>query len=222
MPGPRLVMVNATAVRLRGMSREELIGLNALDLSPRPGVGETSLLEDQRVLRGEEIVKEEQSVLPVTGEECFRVVFKRRCFDVDGQPWNVSNYGGSGYGIVDLQKATTESMNTAYAQLELDVGAQRSVDVAHALGIRSDLEPNASIVLGAEQGYRLLWVLLLATVALTIFHSLGSRLGIATGQGLVGLVREVHGVRVGSAVLVALVVANVGTTCADDPTAAGC
>ncbi|MDR7333481.1 sensor domain-containing diguanylate cyclase [Roseateles asaccharophilus] len=86
----RLVMVNATAVRLRGMSREELIGLNAMDLAPRAGVGETSLLEDQQVLRGEEIVKEEQSVLPVTGEECFRVVFKRRCFDVDGQPVVVS------------------------------------------------------------------------------------------------------------------------------------
>ncbi len=86
----RLVMVNATAVRLRGMSREALIGLNAMDLAPRPGVGETSLAEDQLVLQGQEVVKEEQSVLPVTGEECFRVVVKRRCFDVDGQPVVVS------------------------------------------------------------------------------------------------------------------------------------
>ncbi|MFG6414611.1 diguanylate cyclase domain-containing protein [Roseateles sp. DC23W] len=86
----RLVMVNATAVRLRGMSREALIGLNAMDLAPRPGVGETSLAEDQLVLQGQEIVKEEQSVLPLTGEECFRVVVKRRCFDVDGQPVVVS------------------------------------------------------------------------------------------------------------------------------------
>lgn len=86
----RLVMVNATAVRLRGMSREALIGLDARDLAPRPEVGETSLLEDQRVLQGEEIIKEEQGVLPVTGEECFRVVFKRRCINVDGQPVVVS------------------------------------------------------------------------------------------------------------------------------------
>ena len=45
-------------------------------------------------------------------------------------------------------------------------------------------------ILGAEYGYRLLWVLLLSTVALVVFHGLGARMGVATGQGLIGLVRE--------------------------------
>jgi len=70
-------------------------------------------------------------------------------------------------------------------------------------------------VLGAEYGYQLLWVLLLSTVALVIFHGLAARMGVVTGQGLIGLVRQRYGVRVGGAVLAALVVANIGTTCAE-------
>lgn len=70
-------------------------------------------------------------------------------------------------------------------------------------------------VLGADHGYQLLWVLLLSTVALVVFHGLAARTGVVTGQGLAGLVRQRYGVRVGAAVLTALVVANLGTTCAE-------
>ncbi|MGY4708283.1 NRAMP family divalent metal transporter [Mycolicibacterium sp. CBM1] len=70
-------------------------------------------------------------------------------------------------------------------------------------------------VLGADHGYQLLWVLLLSTVALIVFHSLAARMGVVTGQGLIGLVRQRYGVGVGGAVLAALVVANIGTTCAE-------
>ena len=70
-------------------------------------------------------------------------------------------------------------------------------------------------VLGADHGYQLLWVLLLSTVALVIFHGLAARMGVVTGQGLIGLVRQRYGVKVGGAVLAALVVANIGTTCAE-------
>jgi Mn2+/Fe2+ NRAMP family transporter len=70
-------------------------------------------------------------------------------------------------------------------------------------------------MLGADYGYQLLWVLLLSTVALVIFHGLAARMGVVTGQGLIGLVRQRYGVRVGGAVLAALVVANIGTTCAE-------
>jgi Mn2+/Fe2+ NRAMP family transporter len=70
-------------------------------------------------------------------------------------------------------------------------------------------------VLGADHGYQLLWVLLLSTIALVIFHGLAARMGVVTGQGLIGLVRQRYGVRTGGAVLSALVIANVGTTCAE-------
>ncbi len=70
-------------------------------------------------------------------------------------------------------------------------------------------------VLGADHGYQLLWVLLLSTVALVLFHGLAARMGVVTGQGLIGLVRQRYGVRLGGATLTALVIANVGTTCAE-------
>jgi len=70
-------------------------------------------------------------------------------------------------------------------------------------------------VLGAEHGYAYLWVLVLSTVALIAFHGLGARMGVVTGQGLIGLVRQRFGVGPAGAALVALVVANLGTTCAE-------
>lgn len=70
-------------------------------------------------------------------------------------------------------------------------------------------------VLGARYGYELLWVLLLSTVALVVFHNLGARMGVVTGQGLIGLIRQRYGVRAGGLALVVLVIANIGTTCAE-------
>lgn len=70
-------------------------------------------------------------------------------------------------------------------------------------------------ILGADYGYQLLWVLAVSTVALILFHELGARMGIATGQGLIGLIRERYGVRWCGFALIALVVANTGTMCAE-------
>ena len=70
-------------------------------------------------------------------------------------------------------------------------------------------------ILGADYGYQLLWVLTLSVVALALFQDLGARLGIVTGQGLAGLLRQRFGARRAGLALVALVVANFGTTCAE-------
>ena len=70
-------------------------------------------------------------------------------------------------------------------------------------------------IAGARYGYALLWALLVATAALVVFHELGARLGLATGQGLIALVRTSYGSRASFAVVIPLVVANIGTTCAE-------
>ena len=70
-------------------------------------------------------------------------------------------------------------------------------------------------ILGADYGYRLLWVLALSTVALIVFHELAVRTGVVTGKGLMRLVRERYGARRTHVALTALVVANVGTICAE-------
>jgi Mn2+/Fe2+ NRAMP family transporter len=70
-------------------------------------------------------------------------------------------------------------------------------------------------ILGADYGYRLLWVLTLSTGALIVFHNLAVRTGVVTGKGLMRLVRERYGRRWTQVALTALVVANVGTICAE-------
>lgn len=70
-------------------------------------------------------------------------------------------------------------------------------------------------VLGTDHGYRLLWVLLLSTLALMVFHDLGARMGVVTGQGLIGVIRHRYGVNVAGLALSTLVVANVGTATAE-------
>jgi Mn2+/Fe2+ NRAMP family transporter len=70
-------------------------------------------------------------------------------------------------------------------------------------------------ILGAKYGYELLWVLAISTAALIAFHLLGARMGVVTRRGLLTLLREHRGARDARAVLLALVVANVGTMCAE-------
>jgi NRAMP (natural resistance-associated macrophage protein)-like metal ion transporter len=70
-------------------------------------------------------------------------------------------------------------------------------------------------ILGADYGYRLLWVLTLSTAALIVFHNLAVRTGVITGKGLMRLVRERYGRRWTQVALTALVVANVGTIAAE-------
>jgi NRAMP (natural resistance-associated macrophage protein)-like metal ion transporter len=70
-------------------------------------------------------------------------------------------------------------------------------------------------ILGAKYGYELIWVLVVSTAALIVFHELGVRLGIVTGKGLLTLVRERYGRRAAVVVLTALVIANTGTLCAE-------
>jgi NRAMP (natural resistance-associated macrophage protein)-like metal ion transporter len=70
-------------------------------------------------------------------------------------------------------------------------------------------------IAGARYGYTLLWVLLLSVAALLVFHELGARLGLCSGQGLVSLVRSTYGRPAAFAVTGTLVVANAGTTCAE-------
>lgn len=70
-------------------------------------------------------------------------------------------------------------------------------------------------ILGADYGYELLWVLALSTAALVIFHELAVRMGIVTGKGLLSLIREHYGTRGATVALSALLVANLGTLCAE-------
>jgi len=65
---------------------------------------------------------------------------------------------------------------------------------------------------GAEFGYRLLWVLIPITISLGIVQEMCARMGAVTGKGLADLIRERFGVRPTAIVMLALLVANGGVT----------
>src|SRR5699024_11259335 len=85
--------------------------------------------------------------------------------DNDGTPWPVNNSGNTSYGPVSLLKATQSSITIAYAALHVQVGPDKTVDVAQRAGLSDNctdeemesgdtggcsigLTPNPSNVLG--------------------------------------------------------------------------
>lgn len=70
-------------------------------------------------------------------------------------------------------------------------------------------------ILGAEYGYRLLWVIPLSTLLLICFHVLAVRIGAGSGKGFVGVVRHRWGHGWGHAAAAGLLLANFGTICAE-------
>ena len=65
---------------------------------------------------------------------------------------------------------------------------------------------------GADYGYRLLWILIPLTFALGIVQEMCARMGAITGKGLSDLIRERFGVRWTALVMLALLIANGGVT----------
>jgi len=65
---------------------------------------------------------------------------------------------------------------------------------------------------GADHGYKLLWLLIPLTISLGIVQEMCARMGAVTGKGLADLIRERFGVRWTALVMTALLVANGGVT----------
>jgi NRAMP (natural resistance-associated macrophage protein)-like metal ion transporter len=70
-------------------------------------------------------------------------------------------------------------------------------------------------IAGVRYGYELLWVLLASQIVLFFTQEVGARLGLATGQGLAGLVRERFGVRWAAFMVAAMLIANIGSIVAE-------
>lgn len=63
-------------------------------------------------------------------------ITSERCKNEDGSPWEVSNYAHSEFGALNLISATTNSVNTIYAQLmDSEVTPEDFIDTASDLGI---------------------------------------------------------------------------------------
>lgn len=70
-------------------------------------------------------------------------------------------------------------------------------------------------IIGAREGYGLLWALLLMMIALAVIQEMASRMGVVTGKGFGDLVREHFGIRVTLLVMALFVIANLTVTVAE-------
>ncbi|OGW37588.1 MAG: Mn transporter [Nitrospirae bacterium GWD2_57_9] len=70
-------------------------------------------------------------------------------------------------------------------------------------------------IVGAREGYGLLWALVLITFALAVIQEMSARMGVVTGKGFGDLVREEFGVKVTFAVMALFVFANLTVTIAE-------
>ncbi|MEW6108646.1 MAG: Nramp family divalent metal transporter [Nitrospirota bacterium] len=70
-------------------------------------------------------------------------------------------------------------------------------------------------VAGARFGYALLWTLIPTTIALVVIQEMIARMGAVTGKGLSDLIRENYGVKSTFFMMIALFIANLGTTIAN-------
>jgi penicillin-binding protein 1A len=72
------------------------------------------------------------------------------CRNGDGTPWQVSNYGHAGYGYLDVISATTNSVNTIYAQMMDEVvKPEMFMDIAGKAGVDiPDYDKGCALTLG--------------------------------------------------------------------------
>ncbi|MBV8720244.1 MAG: divalent metal cation transporter [Chloroflexi bacterium] len=70
-------------------------------------------------------------------------------------------------------------------------------------------------VVGASYSYQMLWALVLITFSLAITQEMGARTGAVTGKGLAALIRERYRVKITLLAMLALLIANFGTTVAE-------
>ncbi len=64
--------------------------------------------------------------------------------------WKVPNFGGGQFGTIDLVEATAQSVNTVYAQLNLQIGPELTAKVAADAGIKTPVDTNRANVLGTD------------------------------------------------------------------------
>ncbi len=62
--------------------------------------------------------------------------------------WGPANAGGGGFGRLPLREALYRSVNTVFAQVGCDVGAEELAATARRLGIRTTLEPTPQLAIG--------------------------------------------------------------------------
>jgi penicillin-binding protein 1A len=91
--------------------------------------------------------------------------------DPYSEAWDVKTYDNSYIGATNITRATLRSDNTVFARLTLDLGPEKIVTIAHRMGIKTKLEPVASVGLGSNSVGVLEMASAYATIAAGGIHS---------------------------------------------------
>ncbi|MCL2525549.1 MAG: penicillin-binding protein [Coriobacteriia bacterium] len=68
---------------------------------------------------------------------------------VRDEMWEVTNYGGANPGASQtLRAAMTQSTNTVFARLIMEIGPEKVVELAHDMGFAAPMEPDPALSLG--------------------------------------------------------------------------
>jgi NRAMP (natural resistance-associated macrophage protein)-like metal ion transporter len=119
-----------------------------------------------------------------------------------------------------LDPVTTETRTRSARRFRLR-GNWRTLLVVLGPGLVSGFADNDAggiatySIAGAQFGYGLMWSLFVTMLALGVTQEAGARLGLATGQGLAGLIRERFGVRWTAFAVAVMLAANLGTIVAE-------
>ncbi len=99
---------------------------------------------------------EEEDISPQSRFSGASPTYVDECAGEDGiPPWEVENYGGSSYGTITLDQATTNSVNAVYAQLVAQVGPENVAELLGGFGFapkygEKEIVPNCSLALGGS------------------------------------------------------------------------
>jgi penicillin-binding protein 1B len=72
-------------------------------------------------------------------------------FDFDGKEYTPNNYGEEFYGTVTVRNALMHSLNVATVKVAEMIGYPRVVEVAHQMGLGSNILPTPAVALGAYE-----------------------------------------------------------------------
>jgi membrane peptidoglycan carboxypeptidase len=79
--------------------------------------------------------------------------------------WKVQNFSNDQFGNIDLVKATEQSVNTVFAQLNQQIGPDKTAEVATKAGVTTTVDSNRSNVLGTDAVHPLDMASAYATIA---------------------------------------------------------
>lgn len=72
-------------------------------------------------------------------------------FEFDGKEYTPNNYGEAFYGTVTVRDALMHSLNVATIKIAEMIGYQRVADLAHEMGLGSNIQPTPSVALGSYE-----------------------------------------------------------------------